>query len=595
MNCFTVIDDRFSRASRRAHEMKTVFASTALFAAILLRVGLQTTGAVPAEPLLASEFGSLEEARSLQRKLRTISEKVAPAVVAVTRHDPASDSFSHEGSGVVVDESGLILTHGHHDKPRGTVLQVRFPDGRLLDAKVQSVYSGSERDFSLLKIQLAGKYPSVPLRHAKPLVAGERCFHFGYPETLNAVKTPVLRLGRIAGDGQYSTYANCLIFSGDSGGPLFDFHGRLIGILNLSIGPYLAHPGQWASVSKILDGATFLTAFDDTETTRLGFLNKNRKAVDTHRHLANSICVDLLSTVRRATVEVLIDGRPVVLGTIVDADGVVLSKRSDILTYRGDPLGKVTCRLFNGEKLLARVVADSHGDDVVLLQLPKRGLTCAPWSQNDEPRRGAIVIVPVPGKDVSETGVMSVDHSFFSKADAGRVQLTVAMREAGVTVTSSNKDLERYRRLIRGSICVGDVITQVDGKECPDLATYDAQTKNQTFIGGEFVRFAIRRNGVTSQVALPIEAEPPADSITSREYADVSLRLSGFPAVVSHDTIVARQHCGGPVVDLDGRVVAVNIARLHRFSTLAIPQTTIQRLVREKTGSRKGGVNRGQN
>ncbi|MBI3865871.1 MAG: hypothetical protein HY290_28690 [Planctomycetia bacterium] len=161
--------------------------------------------------------------------------------------------------------------------------------------------------------------------------------------------------------------------------------------------------------------------------------------------------------------------------------------------------------------------------------------------------------------------------------------LKVEMREAGATVTgsNSNRELERFKKIIRGSIDVGDVITRVDGKECPDLAAYEAKTKSEKFIGGDFIMFSIRRSGVTSQVALPIEAESSADSITSREYAVTSLRLTGFPSVVSHDTIVARQHCGGPVVDLEGRVVGVNIARFHRFSTLAIPQATIQRLVRE--------------
>jgi len=52
-------------------------------------------------------------------------------------------------------------------------------------------------------------------------------------------------------------HSNCLIVSGDSGGPLFDFEGKLIGILDLSIGPELRHPGVWADISRILDGRHF--------------------------------------------------------------------------------------------------------------------------------------------------------------------------------------------------------------------------------------------------------------------------------------------------------------------------------------------------
>ena len=57
---------------------------------------------IPAEPLPASEFESVEEARTLQDRLLTISEKVAPAVVALTYHDIANDLHSKEGTGIVV-------------------------------------------------------------------------------------------------------------------------------------------------------------------------------------------------------------------------------------------------------------------------------------------------------------------------------------------------------------------------------------------------------------------------------------------------------------------------------------------------------------
>ena len=158
--------------------------------------------------------------------------------------------------------------------------------------------------------------------------------------------------------------------------------------------------------------------------------------------------------------------------------------------------------------------------------------------------------------------------------------LAVEMSYAGVTVTSAVRDLDRngFAKLIRGSIREGDVITQIDGEATPDLAAYEKQTKKETFIAGDFVQLSIRRNGATSEVAIPIESN---DSITSHSYADVSLRLTGFPAVVIHDTIVGRRQCGGPVVDLEGRVVGVNIARFHRCSTFAIPQQRVQQLVQE--------------
>ena len=186
-----------------------------------------------------------------------------------------------------------------------------------------------------------------------------------------------LRIGRIAGIGRSSLYANCLIASGDSGGPLFDFEGRLIGILDASIGPELRHPGRWADAAQIKKGIMFLTPSQNDEAVTLGFTNNKRNAVDTQRHLEDSLCHDLLAPARQATVEVLIDGSPTILGTIVDSDGVVVTKRSEVMTYSGLPFGKLTCRLSSGEELAVNVPRGSFdGSDAVecLTALPLAAL-----------------------------------------------------------------------------------------------------------------------------------------------------------------------------------------------------------------------------
>ncbi|MFQ5734994.1 MAG: hypothetical protein ACE5KM_23925, partial [Planctomycetaceae bacterium] len=59
----------------------------------------------------------------------------------------------------------------------------------------------------------------------------------------------------------------------------------------------------------------------------------------------------------------------------------------------------------------------------------------------------------------------------------------------------------------------------------------------------------------------------------------LSDRRYGFPEVFQHDTYLRPKDCGGPIVDLNGRAVGINIARAGRTESYAIPANRIQKLM----------------
>ena len=61
----------------------------------------------------------------------------------------------------------------------------------------------------------------------------------------------------------------------------------------------------------------------------------------------------------------------------------------------------------------------------------------------------------------------------------------------------------------------------------------------------------------------------------------VSKRNGSFVSAFTHDTVLQASDCGGPVVNLDGRAVGLNIARADRTATYAIPARMIQMLIPE--------------
>ncbi|MEM0925840.1 MAG: serine protease, partial [Planctomycetota bacterium] len=54
-----------------------------------------------------------------------------------------------------------------------------------------------------------------------------------------------------------------------------------------------------------------------------------------------------------------------------------------------------------------------------------------------------------------------------------------------------------------------------------------------------------------------------------------NVRLSGFDAVMQHDTVLLPNQCGGPVLDSSGNVVGLNIARAGRVISYALPSSLV--------------------
>ncbi len=78
----------------------------------------------------------------------------------------------------------------------------------------------------------------------------------------------------------------------------------------------------------------------------------------------------------------------------------------------------------------------------------------------------------------------------------------------------------------------------------------------------------------------------PGRPTTREEYQNqlgggLSRRRFGFPIAFQHDSVVEPTDCGGPVVNLKGELVGLNIARAGRTETYAIPSESLKKLLAE--------------
>jgi len=132
------------------------------------------------------------------------------------------------GSGVIVSSEGLILSAAHVTQAVDQELVVVLNDGT--EHKAVSMGLVSDTDAAMLRILDEGDFPYVEINKDNDYRLGHWVFALGHAGGFDKERGPVLRLGRIVKDGEATLHSDCKVIGGDSGGPLFDMAGRLIGI-----------------------------------------------------------------------------------------------------------------------------------------------------------------------------------------------------------------------------------------------------------------------------------------------------------------------------------------------------------------------------
>ena len=159
----------------------------------------------------------------MEQQVKLLVGRLSPAVVAVTI---GSDS----GSGVIITTNGLVLTAGHVCGEANRTVRFVFPNGRVARGKTLGAYLDS--DTGLLQITDSGSWPCAALGDLDLAQAGDWVLALGHPGGFDARRSLVVRLGRIIRLEPDNLQTDCTISPGDSGGPLFDMYGRVIGIHN---------------------------------------------------------------------------------------------------------------------------------------------------------------------------------------------------------------------------------------------------------------------------------------------------------------------------------------------------------------------------
>lgn len=539
------------------------------------------------DPVLAVEStASANEA--LQGRLTELHKMVSPSVVALL---PAGSGNRNSvgGSGTVVTSDGMVLTAGHcFDRP-GIRLKVRFDNG--VTANAVTLGHETSTDYGLVQITDEGEWPAVEIGDPAELVADEVCVMYGHPDGYKEDRPSVPRLGTYSGhadNGMLRT--SCIMMPGDSGGPLFNLQGKVVGInseieipldknFHVSVAPAtknwqrLVDSEAWEGESRRQSRDRGHTpAPKPSETTDRGTLLPG--GLDALRDGFSPAATQVAPSVVRVR---SVRGEDLFgcLGIVVDSGGWIVSKSSRVGDF------DIRCDIQGGQVLTARVIQRDPSLDLVLLRVDAKRLAAVDLGAADLGPIGTLVGSIGRLGDPIYAGVLGGQPRKITNRKWGLLGVTFQQQSAGGA---------KIRKLSSGApaegagILVGDLVTSIMGQ---DVATYgevvELLRKTQPY---QTINLTIERDGESKDVTLRLGTSDrgsqdllghnshPADFTVS------SGRSAGFAAAFRHDMPLEIWECGGPVIDLNGRVVGMNISRLERSGSLALPVSVVRGFVK---------------
>ncbi|MEM7783892.1 MAG: trypsin-like peptidase domain-containing protein [Planctomycetota bacterium] len=613
-----------------------------LFLAFVLLVILQSDSQ-------ANDF----DIKSLGKKIEATVDRSMPSVVAVRNRFTVF-------SAVIISNDGYMLSAGHAVSP-GRTYAVYLADGR----RTKAVGLGFEPrlDCAMLKITEGNDWPFAEMGDSQNLSIDQPVIGISHPGLLNPDRGAVVRFGRITKPitrNEGMILSTVKIEPGDSGGPLFDLDGKVIGIHSnirrdadenyaVPVNTYKKFKdellkmrafdaGQWVAIPKlgfrgresfdsvglevvsisegglaedsglqvgdvILEMAGKVVDSTDRFRTRLidlksrGTSNFTLRVMrdDQRRSLEFDVSnqkegpisypqlEDLPSTV--TSIESRLDDISCKVtsqlnGKTSTSGGIVLvsGQKGNILTKSSLVGDRCKVKLSDGRQISGKVIQRDAANDLALIYIHARISAGIDFRQiiGDMPEDlGKFLLSP----SIEDSGQVSVWSSNYfrspkSRASGGYLGVQIGLKNDEVYFPMVQKN----GASALAGIKPGDILLKLDNVSIrhPNdvFAFLTDQNPEQT------VTATVRRGDNELEKTVKLGRRPEMSAhVADHLVGGKSVRRDGFSNVISHDADLKPDECGGPVFDLNGNLIGMNISRYSRTQTYILTRSVLKQFV----------------
>jgi serine protease Do len=289
-----------------------------------------------------------------------------------------------------------------------------------------------------------------------------------------------------------------------------------------------------------------------------------------------------------STVRVQCDGKDTALGMVVGPDGWILTKANDLH-------GDIAVRLRDGRTFDARWVGMHQDHDLALLKIETSGLTPIDFTESKNVAVGSWVACVGVGDDPAAVGVISVASRNLPTSKGGMNLAQGDLSKIGYLGVSLEqgdghpvvKQIMPDTPAAKVGLKEDDLIIELNTIPMGDPEQFSKEIGKHK--PGDTVTLKVRRGDEEMTLSPKLARRPPSmlrGEMQNRMGSELSSRRWGYPTILQHDSVVKPQDCGGPIVDLDGRVIGINICREGRTSSWAVPSEVLQPLLLDMMSGR---------
>jgi S1-C subfamily serine protease len=263
-------------------------------------------------------------------------------------------------------------------------------------------------------------------------------------------------------------------------------------------------------------------------------------------------------------------------GVVVSPDGYIVTEASEL-----GEIKDLRVRIDQKEYRDVQVLASTAEWDVALLRVEAENLVPIDWSEGAEPEIGTWVAANGPTSRLRRRVRVGIISAHAREIGAGRAPVVLGIELKQDEDVLSIRRVQEKSGAEEAGLKKDDVILEADGQKVSKMEDLQEVLKKKG--PGDILKVQVGRDGEEKEYDVELRAREDIfeekktrnDAMSGR----TSKRRTNFQRVLQTDLPFSERSTGGPLLNLDGRCVGMNIARANRSESFAIPAEEMQKII----------------